>query len=521
VLAVTLLLLAAVKATVLIAVALLVVSCARRASAALRHAILLAAMIGSLILPPLAATLPTLNPFPNAGDPNSASPELRRWSDRAVQLVLIRSDTESVLPLRADVRTTAERRRVAILLVWFAGTTFALLRILADLAAAHRSRRRATRRGRVGSGIPLLESTEIGAPVVVGLFRPAIMLPIGTTAESAALQPMITHELAHIERRDCLTQLVVRIACAFYWFNPIAWYAAQRIALEREGACDDHALMSGVDPIDYSELLIDVARQNAHTVVPFHAAPLMPQAAHLEKRIVRILDASAARGRMSRPQMVAVAIVAGTIVAPLAALGVRDRPSFAEQSDVFFDPQSERVAGIRDFDPAAPPADSNTPDGALITVLHAAAAREPRGSYDLVPDRARWALSMVRDGAVIEPLIGALHHDPDWRVRGYAAWALATSGDARAVEPLILLLDHSVWRLRAMAASALRRIGDPRAAAALGKALDDPAWQVRVEAVAYFGALREQDFMERIEPLRNDPHIAVRLAADEALSSMQ
>jgi HEAT repeat protein len=223
---------------------------------------------------------------------------------------------------------------------------------------------------------------------------------------------------------------------------------------------------------------------------------------------------------MSRWGIVALAIVASTIVAPLAALGVRDRPSFAERLDLFLDPQSERVPGVRAFDFAAMPVDVNTPEGALIAELRHAAAREPQSTYDLVPDRSRWSLSMVRDGHLVEPMIEALGNS-DWRVRGYAAWALALSGDTRAVEPVLPLLDHSVWRVRAMAAYALRRIGDPRAATALEKSLDDPAWQVRVEAVAYFGALREQSFLNRIEPLRNDPHIAVRLAADEALNRLQ
>ena len=71
-----------------------------------------------------------------------------------------------------------------------------------------------------------------------------------------------------------------------------------------------------------------------------------------------------------------------------------------------------------------------------------------------------------------------------------------------------------------MAAFALREIGGPRPAAALAEALDDPAWQVRVEAVAYFGRLGDPRFRGLIEPLRSDPHIAVRLAADEALGTM-
>ena len=72
-----------------------------------------------------------------------------------------------------------------------------------------------------------------------------------------------------------------------------------------------------------------------------------------------------------------------------------------------------------------------------------------------------------------------------------------------------------------MAASALRELGAPGAAAeAMSRALQDPAWQVRVEAVAYFGMLRDPRFRVLVEPLRRDPHIAVRLAAGETLDTL-
>jgi beta-lactamase regulating signal transducer with metallopeptidase domain len=512
----TLLLLSVVKATLLVGAALLLVSCLRRASAALRHAILFAAVVGSLLLPILTLTLPTFTPAPVA-HVLSSNAGSHRWSDDVVRLVMARDDIVSTLPIRPSVRDTAERSSATILTIWFAGTVFVLMRIVFDLGAAYRSRRRATHRARLRGGIALLESTEVGAPVVVGIVHPAIMLPTGTPLDADALRPIITHELAHVERRDCLTQLIARMACALYWFHPMVWFAVQRMALEREVACDDHAIASGADPIEYSELLIDVARMNAHVPVRLHAASLM-NAAHLEKRIVRILDASTQRGGMSRRCVVALAVAAGSVLVPLAALGVHDAPTLADRSDVYFDPQSERLPGVRAFDPVAAPVDPTTPDGALIIALRDAAAREPQASVDLVSDRARWALSMVRDGNLIEPLIAALQ-DPDWRVRSYAAWALSTSGDARAVEPLLPLLDHPVWRVRAMAASALRSIGDPRATPALEKALDDPAWQVRMEAVAFLGGAPA--FRARIEPLRNDPHIAVRIAADEALHPMK
>jgi HEAT repeat protein len=241
--------------------------------------------------------------------------------------------------------------------------------------------------------------------------------------------------------------------------------------------------------------------------------------AHLEERIVRILDASRRRGGLSTVQIVGMVLGAAAIVTPLAALGVHDGPSAADRSDSFADPQTERVPGSRRDAPSID-VDADAPDAAFVNALQAVASRAPTGRHDLVPDRARWALSLVREGAIVEPLIEALQN-PDWRIRAYAAWALGVSGDPRAVDALMPLLDHPVWRVRAMAAASLREIGNASAASAMTKALDDPAWQVRAEAVAFLGELGAEQLAPQIEELTHDPHIAVRFAADDALAKLQ
>jgi beta-lactamase regulating signal transducer with metallopeptidase domain len=509
------LLLSAAKAALLVGAALVVVCCMPR-SAALRHAVLFAAVAGALFLPLLAATLPPLSPLSIPMHPDAAPPELQRWSDHAVRLLLVPSDPAS--DLASILPPAPHRRRTAVLAVWLAGTALVLLRIGTDLAAARRTRARAVLRAWLARGVPLLESRDIAAPAAAGLFRPAVLIPAGPPVDAAALGSMIAHEQAHIDRRDCLTHLVVRLCCAAYWFDPLVWLAARRIGLERERACDDRVLASGVDPIGYSQLLIDVARRSARRSLRLEAVPSMAQPAHLEKRIACILDRSAARGGLSRPRLVMLAIAAAAIVAPLAALGLHDRAP-RQAADPYFDPRSERVPGVRRFDGTEATPDPATADGMLMAILQREAAREPGSRHDLVPDRARWALATARGGRLFEPLLEALH-DPDWRVRGYAAWGLGIGGDPGAVEPLLPLLEHPVWRLRAMAAAALRQIGAARAATGMLRALDDPAWQVRLEAVAYFAALRQPRFREHVEPLCNDPHIAVRLAAHEAASAM-
>ena len=158
----------------------------------------------------------------------------------------------------------------------------------------------------------LLQSSDHVMPLTWGWLRPVVLLP----AEAAQWPEerrriVLLHELAHIKRWDCLTQVVARMVCAFYWFNPLVWLAARRMCVERERACDDLVLNGGCKASDYAGHLVEIARSFRR--VPQVAAIAMARPSGLEKRIVAIADAS--RVRRLRPATVwAVLILAGGLL---------------------------------------------------------------------------------------------------------------------------------------------------------------------------------------------------------------
>jgi beta-lactamase regulating signal transducer with metallopeptidase domain len=132
------------------------------------------------------------------------------------------------------------------------------------------------------------------------------------------LRNVLLHELAHVQRRDCLTQTLARVACALYWFNPLVWLAARRISIEHERACDDVVIGAGARPSDNVRHLLEPTRGLRPEGAWAFAAVAMARPSQMEGRLLAILNPSQNRGRLDRlTGAFALAVLAGVII-PLA-----------------------------------------------------------------------------------------------------------------------------------------------------------------------------------------------------------
>jgi beta-lactamase regulating signal transducer with metallopeptidase domain len=533
------------QAIAVLAIGAIFATVARRPS--MRHAFWTGAVVGSLLLPAAALVLPTI---------------------RVTEPEFIRATIESVAPERvvpttplsqpaidplSDLRLETERPaafdwKLILSVLWALGTVGSLiqvfrraLRVRALVSATRPVTSRAVlaewerlldRFSIDRARVALLETRQIVAPATGGLLRAHVLLPAGSDAWSRdRVRVVLAHELAHVVRRDCLTQTAAQFASALYWFSPLHRYAERMMAVERERACDEFVLRAGLPARSYALALIDAKRD----AVSFHASESLllamaaPNQSELEHRVEHILDGSAPDRAMGPGARVAVVSLAVAVVVVTSSV----RLEAASPQNVFGAGSQQGIEPDRRRDSTALPASERVPGGTvpsddvvravlagpdsmLATHLVQAMAREPRGDADLVRERARWAVMQSVDGRLVEPLIARLD-DPDWRVRAYAAWALGVAQDSRATAALVAQMAHPVWRMRAMAASALQSIGDIRARDVMLRALADDAWQVRAPAVTYLGALHDAELTPVIRARLSDRHMAVRIAAARAL----
>ena len=161
-------------------------------------------------------------------------------------------------------------------------------------------------------------------PMASGIFKPSVLMPEDANRwPLERLRIVLLHELAHVKRRDCLTHVIVQLACALYWFNPLAWIAARHVRTERERACDDLVLACGTRGPDYAEELLEIARVmrgGRYPALLAGATLAMAHRSQLEGRLIAILDPKVPRAAVSRLRTALTAVGVACALAPLAAM---------------------------------------------------------------------------------------------------------------------------------------------------------------------------------------------------------
>lgn len=99
----------------------------------------------------------------------------------------------------------------------------------------------------VSKPVTLLESALAKAPVVIGFFKPVILMPLSLLSNFSPeqIEAILRHELAHIRRNDYIVNMVQSVAEIIFFFNPSVWWISSLIRDEREHCCDELAVNGG------------------------------------------------------------------------------------------------------------------------------------------------------------------------------------------------------------------------------------------------------------------------------------
>ena len=322
----------------------------RRQPASLRHWILAASIILAAVQPAMTRMLPSWTISPS-------------WIDSAESWVppppLV--STEASFEIIDDQpRPQPQARRSVteiVVTIWIAGVALSLATLMFGMAWLVLLGRRSRPAGPMWSAAEAKARAAIGlwSPVRIrvtrhpallvtwGAINPVILLPSNADSWSAErVSLVLAHEMAHLARRDWLTQLAAEVVRAIHWFNPLFWLACARLRQESEHASDDVVLDLGFGRTSYATHLVDLARAfSAHgrTWLP---APSIARPSTLQRRVRAMLNPHTNRRPQSIARRLAVAMLMAALALPIASAS----QGSATPSGTVSDPSGRLIPGV-------------------------------------------------------------------------------------------------------------------------------------------------------------------------------
>ena len=169
----------------------------------------------------------------------------------------------------------------------------------------------------INKNIPIYSIAFLKSPIIVGLFRPCIYIPIHLISNYNAsdIRYMLLHELQHFKHKDSISIYLMNIAFIIYWFNPFVWYALKQMRTDCEIACDTSVLemLDKKDYIAYGNTLINFADKISHTSFPFSIG-LSGNFKQMRQRILNIASYKELTNKMKLRSFVSFTMIAALLL---------------------------------------------------------------------------------------------------------------------------------------------------------------------------------------------------------------
>jgi beta-lactamase regulating signal transducer with metallopeptidase domain len=180
----------------------------------------------------------------------------------------------------------------------------------------------------IRTAIELVRGGASEAPASLRIIRPLIVLPPRGCDDLSddELRSLLTHECAHVVRRDNLVGLLESLVAAVFWPHPLVWIAQRSIAAAREEACDETVADASGRTDDYLSAMTKICRA---VIAPRTAGVSCMAAASLKPRLEHLMRYEELKSKALSHR----AVLAGgamMLLAATVAAGVKASPSAAD-----------------------------------------------------------------------------------------------------------------------------------------------------------------------------------------------
>lgn len=175
------------------------------------------------------------------------------------------------------------------------------------------------------NNVQLAYSSAIRSPILVGLWKPTIYLPIENTV-NVDMGMVIHHELTHLKRNDLWVKALALAASALHWFNPFVHLLRKDIYTWSELSCDEEVVkrMSYAERKRYGEMILNVMIGSRGMPIRF-CATLSGDGKKLKRRLNMMLNVKKLKKKTIVSSTVALIIV-GTIGLSSAVWASKNTP---------------------------------------------------------------------------------------------------------------------------------------------------------------------------------------------------
>lgn len=229
-----------------------------------------------------------------------------------------------------------ENNLYTIVIIWLIGMVMALLRLLGNISYVFYLRNKlnfpveefwdealnniATKLN-VKKSIAILESALVRAPVVIGHLKPIILFPIGAInrLNVEEVEAILAHELAHIKRNDYLVNILINVTESIFYFHPAMWWLGSQIKAEREHCCDDIAIATLGNPLNYAKSLVAVQEMAYYSPQLAMAFATKEKKSQLAVRVNRLISKPSRVININEKGIASIFVLSMIIVFAIAA----------------------------------------------------------------------------------------------------------------------------------------------------------------------------------------------------------
>lgn len=311
--------------------------------------------------------------------------------------------------------------------IWIAGVImFLLSHIISYIIFIHKAKRNSymvndcremnkyRHSMKIHRNIALCVSDTVTVPLLVGIFRPAILLP-NANMTSENLSFVLQHELTHYKRKDLVYKWFAMFSNALHWFNPLIYLVIKNINEDCEVSCDISVTknMNDENKDNYMKAVLSLLSYSSSRKQALTTA-MANEKGQIKRRFTMIRGTKRSGKIISMLSIIlAILIVAITIFTNSVFAGMtKDEPKYRTQNEVYYKDSMEFSVNISGKSVPDWVGDIAGQDGKVDITLNPVKIRDSRGwvnddiILELKGTKGKAKLSSISSGLSYGPSSG-------------------------------------------------------------------------------------------------------------------